>query len=55
MPEDWESLIPDSLKMLLEFPGFASAGDNFSKARREYLATGGQPSNLRFGWISRRA
>ena len=55
VPEDWESLIPDSLKMLLEFPGFASAGDNFSKARREYLATGGQPSNLRFGWISRRA
>ena len=49
MPANFESLIPNSLKTLLEFPGFTS--DNFSKMKAEYLAQGGEPSNTRYGWI----
>ncbi|PYU15406.1 MAG: hypothetical protein DMG29_06970 [Acidobacteria bacterium] len=49
VPANFESLIPNSLKTLLEFPGFTS--DNFSKMKAEYLAQGGEPSNTRYGWI----
>jgi hypothetical protein len=49
VPEDYESRIPDELKTILEFPGYAD--DTFSAARREYLAVGADPSNTRYGWI----
>ena len=49
VPANFESLIPNSLKTLLEFPGLTS--DNFSKMKAEYLAQGGEPSNTRYGWI----
>jgi predicted TIM-barrel fold metal-dependent hydrolase len=49
VPEDYEALIPDDLKRLMEFPGFMA--DNLSQMRREYLAMGGQRSNTRYGWI----
>jgi hypothetical protein len=49
VPEDYEDLIPDDLKRLMEFPGFMA--DNLSKMRRQYLAMGGQRSNTRYGWI----
>ncbi|MCH8320316.1 MAG: hypothetical protein IH790_05090, partial [Acidobacteria bacterium] len=49
VPPDYASRIPDELKTLLEFPGFAA--DNLSKMRSEYLAKGAVPSNTRYGWI----
>jgi predicted TIM-barrel fold metal-dependent hydrolase len=49
-PANYESLIPDSLKTLLEFPGYTA--DNFSKARLAYQDwKGAQPRNTRVGWI----
>jgi hypothetical protein len=53
VPSNFEELIPDSLKTLLEFPGFAS--DNFSRMRQRYAEMGGERSNTRFGWIRNRA
>ena len=52
VPANFESLIPNKLKTLLEFPGFTS--DNLSKIRAEYLAMGRQLDNTRYGWIRTR-
>lgn len=52
VPANFESLIPNQLKTLLEFPGFTS--DNLSKIRAEYLAMGRQLDNTRYGWIRTR-
>jgi predicted TIM-barrel fold metal-dependent hydrolase len=49
VPADYATLIPDELKTVLEFPGFAA--DNLSKMKARYLATGSTPSLARFGWI----
>ena len=51
VPKTFESLIPDSLKKLMEFPGFAA--DNISRTRKEYLAMGAAPSHTRYGWVRR--
>ena len=51
VPKTFESLIPASLKTLMEFPGFAA--DNISRTRTEYLAMGGVPSHTRYGWVRR--
>jgi predicted TIM-barrel fold metal-dependent hydrolase len=51
VPKTFESLIPDSLKTLMEFPGFAT--DNLSRTRKEYQAMGGIPSHTRYGWVRR--
>ena len=51
VPKTFESLIPDSLKKLMEFPGFAA--DNITRTRREYLAMGAAPSHTRYGWVRR--
>ena len=49
-PENYVELIPESLKTLLEFPGYTA--DNFSKARLVYQDwKGAQPRNTRLGWI----
>jgi predicted TIM-barrel fold metal-dependent hydrolase len=52
VPVNYEALIPISLKRTMEFDGYAM-DDTLSKMRREYLAQGGLPSNLRHGWIRR--
>jgi hypothetical protein len=49
-PENYVELIPNSLKTLLEFPGYTA--DNLSKARLAYQSwNGAQPRNTRLGWI----
>ena len=53
VPSNFEQLIPDSLKKLLEFPGFAK--DNFSRMKEEYVAMGIEPSNVRHGFIRTKA
>ncbi len=55
VPANYEALIPDDLKTIMEFPGFTSFDDSLSKLRKEYLAMGGQPSNTRYGWIRTKA
>jgi predicted TIM-barrel fold metal-dependent hydrolase len=51
VPADYASRIPDDLKTLMEFPGYQA--DNLSRLRAAYQATGGQPSNTRYGWVRR--
>jgi hypothetical protein len=52
VPANYEALMPDELKTIMEFPGFVA--DNLSKMRAEYLAMGGERSNTRYGWIRTR-
>src|SRR3989442_15890490 len=52
IPADFESRMPNSLKTLLEFPGFAS--DNIPKMKQRYLAEGPVPDHSRLGWIRTR-
>ncbi len=48
-PRTYESLIPNSLKTLLEFPGYTA--DNFARAKKTYAEWGeGRPRHQRFGW-----
>ena len=55
VPANYESLIPESLKTLLEFPGTPGyLADNFSKMRKHYVEMGGGRSNTRHGWIRTR-
>lgn len=51
VPADFESRIPDSLKTLMEFPGYTA--DNMSRFRQEYIAAGALPEHKRYGWIRR--
>ena len=53
VPANYEEMIPDELKTILEFPGYVA--DNISKARKAYQAWGGgERSNTRYGWIRTR-
>jgi hypothetical protein len=52
VPDDYESRIPDRLKTLLEFPGFAA--DGMSRFKEAYAASNAEPSNTRYGWIRAR-
>jgi predicted TIM-barrel fold metal-dependent hydrolase len=53
-PENYVEQIPNSLKTLLEFPGYTA--DNFSKARLAYQDwKGAGPRHTRLGWIHNRA
>jgi len=53
-PENYVEQIPNSLKTLLEFPGYTA--DNFSKARLAYQDwKGAAPRHTRLGWIHNRA
>jgi uncharacterized protein len=60
VPANFESLIPASLKRVMEFPGangtkpFPKLTDNLSKLRQRYLAAGARPDNIRYGWIRSR-
>jgi len=49
VPPDFETMIPDELKSLLEFPGFVT--DNLSRLKQRYLAEGAAPDHRRYGWI----
>jgi hypothetical protein len=55
LPADFEQRIPNSLKVLLEFPpnppNQTAEKDNLSKFRERYLALGVEPSHTRYGWI----
>jgi uncharacterized protein len=55
VPADYEKRIPDSLKTTLNFPGYsrpgADRGDKLTELKREYLAAGGYPENVRYGWV----
>jgi hypothetical protein len=64
VPNDYERLIPDSLKATLNFPDFSKPGsdrgasysvpnDKLAELRADYLAAGGHPGNRRYGWIQR--
>jgi hypothetical protein len=37
------------LKTIMELPGFTA--DNMLKLRENYRASGGEPGNIRYGWI----
>ncbi len=53
-PQDYVEKIPESLKTLLEFPGFTA--DNFAKARMAYQDwNGAAPRHTRFGWLRNQA
>ena len=51
VPADYPARIPDELKTLMEFPGYAN--DTMSQLRAAYLTAGGHPSNTRYGWVRR--
>jgi len=53
VPADYASRIPESLKTILEFPGYVA--DNISKMRRQYQAMGADPSYARYGWVRNRS
>lgn len=49
IPSNYEQLIPNSLKRILEFPGYTT--DNIAKMQKIYAEFGGERSNTRYGWI----
>jgi hypothetical protein len=49
VPEDYESRMGEDLKRILEFPGFTA--DNMSRFRDQYLAMGGIPDHVQYGWV----
>jgi len=56
VPADYASQMPNTLKELLEFPGYSTnmgnyTADTMAKMRAEYLTMGVEPSNMRYGWI----
>jgi predicted TIM-barrel fold metal-dependent hydrolase len=51
VPGNYETLMPVELKKLMEMPGYTA--DNLSRVREQYAALGAEPSNMRYGWISR--
>ena len=53
VPANYESLIPDQLKKVLEFPGYTA--DNFSKMKQRFAELGGERRNVRHGWIRTRS
>ncbi len=67
VPKDYMRRVPDRLKTILEFPGFAKPGadrgayedrfivpqDKLAALRSDYIEAGGLPSNTRYGWVRR--
>jgi len=49
VPADYEKRIPNDLKKVMEFPGFTA--DNMSQFKEKYVASGGERSNTRYGWV----
>ena len=49
VPVDYEDRIPEALKTVMEFPGYAA--DNMATFKERYAALGPTPSNTRYGWM----
>jgi hypothetical protein len=49
VPKDYEKRMSKELKTTMELTGFTA--DNMSKFKEQYLASGGERSNVRYGWI----
>jgi hypothetical protein len=49
VPKDYEQRMSKDLKTIMELPGFTA--DNMLKLRENYRASGGEPGNIRYGWI----
>jgi hypothetical protein len=49
VPANYEELIPEELKTIMEFPGYTD--DTLAKMRRQYMEVGARPSNTRYGWV----
>ena len=56
VPANYASMVPKQLKTLLEFDNGRPdlTADNMSKIKARYMATGAQPSNMRYGWVRTR-
>ena len=48
VPPNYNALMDDELKGVMEFPGFTN--DNMSKLKQEYLASGALPHHTRYGF-----
>jgi hypothetical protein len=49
VPADYEKLMPNELKKIMEMPGYTA--DNLSRAKERYAASSAEPSNKRYGWV----
>jgi predicted TIM-barrel fold metal-dependent hydrolase len=49
VPADYAQRIPDSLKHVMEMPGYTA--DNLAQAKARYLASGLVPDHTRYGWV----
>ncbi|MGC1458138.1 MAG: amidohydrolase family protein [Steroidobacteraceae bacterium] len=49
MPADYASKIPDSLKHLMEMPGYTA--DHLAQAKARYMESGAPPDHTRYGWV----
>lgn len=49
IPSNYEQLIPNSLKRILEFPGYTA--DNIARMQKVYAEFGGERSDTRYGWF----
>jgi hypothetical protein len=49
VPADYAARMPDSLKHLMEMPGYGA--DNLAQAKAQYVAHGGVPDYTRYGWV----
>jgi predicted TIM-barrel fold metal-dependent hydrolase len=53
VPVNYQSLIPQTLKNVMEFQISPVLSDNLTKLRNRYQAAGARPDNVRYGWIRR--
>lgn len=49
VPKNYEHRMSKELMTIMELPGFTA--DKMSNLKEEYLASGGEPSHTRYGWI----
>jgi len=49
VPQDYARRMPDTLKRIMEMPGYSA--DNMSKMKEKYAALGAEPNNTRYGWV----
>jgi len=49
VPSNYEQLMPDTLKKIMELPGFTA--DNLSKIKEQYASLDTVPSHTRYGWV----
>lgn len=49
VPADYAARMPDSLKHMMEMPGYTA--DNLAQAKARYVASGGTADHTRYGWV----